>query len=87
VMSHELRTPLFAISALSTMILEIPAIRNGGKRFEEVVEMLEVVRKSGDMLVTIINNILDFSKFEDELYVSRKHLTVDGCVPSFYYFS
>ncbi|KAJ3117888.1 hypothetical protein HDU96_005021 [Phlyctochytrium bullatum] len=70
VMSHEMRTPLFAISALSSMVLEM--VENHGldadrhRQTEEIIEMMRIVKKSGDMLVSIVNNILDFAKYEEE---------------------
>ncbi|TPX42470.1 hypothetical protein SeMB42_g05006 [Synchytrium endobioticum] len=64
VMSHEMRTPLFAISSLLSMLLDMKVVQES--QFEEVLEMLELAKKSAQMLVTIVNNILDFSKYEDE---------------------
>ncbi|KAJ3205603.1 hypothetical protein HDU67_008735, partial [Dinochytrium kinnereticum] len=71
VMSHEMRTPLFAISALSSMIIEIVELQTSGnpdrqRSMEDALEMMRVVKKSGDMLVSIVNNILDFAKYEEE---------------------
>ncbi|KAJ3187550.1 hypothetical protein HK101_009373 [Irineochytrium annulatum] len=65
VMSHEMRTPLFAISALSSMILELGGFEERAG-LEEVEEMMNVIKSSGDMLISIVNNILDFSKYDDE---------------------
>ncbi|KAJ3144155.1 hypothetical protein HK101_002780 [Irineochytrium annulatum] len=67
VMSHEMRTPLFAISALSSMILDLGAFEER-VGLEEVEEMLNVIKSSGDMLISIVNNILDFSKYEDDQF-------------------
>jgi len=57
-MSHEMRTPLFACSALSSMLLDMPIFQTKTREVAEIAEMLEVIRKSGDLLVGIVNNIL-----------------------------
>ncbi|KAJ3324707.1 hypothetical protein HDU76_013337 [Blyttiomyces sp. JEL0837] len=66
VMSHEMRTPLFAISSLTAMILEMPAMLSSeDPDVQEAVNFLGVIKKSAQMLITIVNNILDFAKYED----------------------
>lgn len=56
-MSHEIRTPLNAIMALASMPLEddVPLA---------LQKNIRTIRRSGDVLLNIINNILDFSKIE-----------------------
>ncbi|KXS09591.1 hypothetical protein M427DRAFT_220489 [Gonapodya prolifera JEL478] len=74
IMSHEMRTPLYAVTALSSMMLELPFLQNfqnststiEERQVLELIDMLEVVKRSGDMLITIVNNILDFTKVEEE---------------------
>ncbi|KAJ3322525.1 hypothetical protein HDU76_013847 [Blyttiomyces sp. JEL0837] len=72
VMSHEMRTPLFAISSLTSMILDMPGLQSDDPDLLEAVYFLGVIRNSSQMLITIVNNILDFAKYEDnELALDR----------------
>jgi signal transduction histidine kinase/HAMP domain-containing protein len=59
-MSHELRTPLNAIIGFSDMLLQGLT----GKLTEKQVEYLSYIKESGDLLLSIINDILDLSKIE-----------------------
>ncbi|MDF2722679.1 MAG: hypothetical protein K0Q59_2354 [Paenibacillus sp.] len=59
-MSHELRTPLNAIIGYSEMLIE-EAEELGEPSF---VEDLKKISKSGNHLLTLINDILDISKIE-----------------------
>ncbi len=56
-MSHEIRTPLNGIIGLSRLLesMAVPA---------EGLELVRMVRSSGDALLRVINDILDFSKVE-----------------------
>lgn len=57
-MSHELRTPLNAILGYSQLLLQDPALNS------EQQEGLNIINRSGDHLLSLINDVLDMSKIE-----------------------
>ncbi len=57
-MSHELRSPLNAILGFSQLTMRAPNLP------QEQYENAGIVYRSGDYLLTLINNILDLSKIE-----------------------
>jgi signal transduction histidine kinase len=57
-MSHELRTPLNAIIGFSELMTRSDALDREDKK------NLEIINRSGNHLLTLINEILDFSKIE-----------------------
>lgn len=56
-MSHEIRTPINAVLGMNEMIL-----RESSE--EQIKEYATIIESSGNMLLSIINDILDYSKIE-----------------------
>lgn len=56
-MSHEIRTPLNGVVGFTELLKDTPLNK-------EQIEFIEIIQKSSDNLLEIINNILDVSKIE-----------------------
>jgi len=55
--THELRTPMYAVTGLTHLLLE-------GDPKNDQIEHLETLKSSGEYLLSLIDNILDFNKLE-----------------------
>ena len=70
-MSHELRTPLNGILGYAQILMREPTLE------EEHLQGIKVIHKSGEYLLTLINDILDIAKIESgrlELRLEDFHL-------------
>ncbi len=56
-MSHEIRTPLNGILGVASILHDM-------EMTQQQQEYVDIIKRSGDSLLTIINDILDFSKIE-----------------------
>jgi signal transduction histidine kinase/CheY-like chemotaxis protein len=73
-MSHEIRTPMNAVFGMTTLLLEMDLSR-------EAHDFLEIIRSSGETLLTVINDILDFSKIDSgKLDLEQAQFRLDDCV-------
>ncbi len=78
-MSHELRTPMNAVIGFSEMVLDgvygdVPS---------EIREAIEEIRKSGEHLLGLINDVLDISRIEaGRLELRLTENAISDCVES-----
>ena len=73
-MSHEIRTPMNGITGMSSLLTQTPLSR-------EQRGYVDVIRSCSDTLLTVINNILDFSTMESgKIILEEKETDLRRCV-------
>lgn len=76
VMSHEIRTPLNGVAGLAQALKET-------NLDETQLEYVQIIQQSGDLLLNLVNNVLDFSKLEaGKLVIENKPFLLRPVVSS-----
>jgi signal transduction histidine kinase len=75
--SHELKTPLTSIIAFTDILSK----HQGGEKQDRNIQQLDIVKKSGQHLLTLINDLLDYSRLESgEVKIEREEFDMGELV-------
>ena len=78
-MSHELRTPLISILGLTELLIKDNSVVIKAK------DRLNIVHRNGKKLLSLINNILEFSKFESgKIEVKKESFLLNDLLEEIY---
>lgn len=73
-MTHELRTPMNGVLGMTSILLDTDLD-------EEQLDIVNTIRTSGDTLLTIINEILDFSKLDaNKVEIEQVRFDLRRCI-------
>ncbi len=73
-MSHEIRTPMNGVIGMTRLLMNTPMSK-------KQTEFVESINLSGEHLLTVINDVLDFSKLEaGKLDLKRDALDLRACI-------
>ncbi|KAF9432670.1 hypothetical protein BGZ76_010493 [Entomortierella beljakovae] len=75
-MSHEIRNPMNAVVGVTDILLDTVGLS------EEQTSYIEVIRTSGQHLLTVINDILDISRIDQDVkfLLERRPLSLHKCL-------
>ncbi|WP_375754004.1 ATP-binding protein [Vibrio sp. HN007] len=77
-MSHEIRTPMNGVIGLLSSVEQ-------SNLTKEQTNLIETAKESGQLMLSLINNILDFSKMEaNNLVIEHKVFSIERCIDSIY---